>query len=80
MSASDEEGGQQRCIANQILHTQAEQPSLYSRLDLAYDGKARPSYWKTMPIRRLRCMKRPFQWLWLEDQKEAGKLPQNADQ
>ncbi len=57
------------------------QPSLYSRLDFAYDGKG--------PIKLLENNADTptslyesafFQWIWLEDQIAAGKLPENADQ
>lgn len=36
------------------------QPSLYSRLDLAYDGQGRPSCWRITPIRQPRCMSPRF--------------------
>lgn len=38
----------------------SNQPSLYSRLDLAYDGKNPASCWKTMQIPQPHCMKRLF--------------------
>lgn len=39
---------------------QTQQPSLYSRLDLAWDASASLSCSKIMPTRQHRCMKRRF--------------------
>ncbi|MBG6246470.1 hypothetical protein CS369_20170 [Candidatus Symbiopectobacterium sp. 'North America'] len=57
------------------------QPSLYSRLDLAYDGKGPAKLLENNADTPTSLYEAAFfQWLWLEDHKEAGKLPQNADQ
>lgn len=39
---------------------QTQQPSLYSRLDLAWDGIGEPKLLENMPTRQHRCMKRRF--------------------
>ncbi|MEH2920706.1 glutathionylspermidine synthase family protein [Samsonia erythrinae] len=57
------------------------QPSLYSRLDLAYDGKSPAKLLENNADTPTSLYEAAFfQWLWLEDQINAGKLPQNADQ
>ncbi|MCW2479420.1 glutathionylspermidine synthase family protein [Candidatus Symbiopectobacterium sp. NZEC135] len=59
----------------------SQQPSLYSRLDLAYDGKGPAKLLENNADTPTSLYEAAFfQWLWLEDQKEAGKLPQDADQ
>lgn len=58
-----------------------QQPSLYSRLDLAYDGKGPAKLLENNADTPTSLYEAAFfQWLWLEDQINAGKLPQNADQ
>ncbi|MEH0832873.1 glutathionylspermidine synthase family protein [Pectobacterium cacticida] len=57
------------------------QPSLYSRLDLAYDGKSPAKLLENNADTPTSLYEAAFfQWLWLEDQINAGNLPQNADQ
>ncbi|MGK2959758.1 MAG: glutathionylspermidine synthase family protein [Candidatus Malihini olakiniferum] len=59
----------------------SQQPSLYSRLDLAYDGKGPAKLLENNADTPTSLYETAFfQWLWLEDQINAGKLPQNADQ
>ncbi|CDG22649.1 conserved protein of unknown function [Xenorhabdus poinarii G6] len=57
------------------------QPSLYSRLDLAYDGKNPPKLLENNADTPTSLYESAFfQWIWLEDQINAGNLPTNADQ
>ncbi|WFQ78499.1 glutathionylspermidine synthase family protein [Xenorhabdus sp. SF857] len=57
------------------------QPSLYSRLDLAYDGKNLPKLLENNADTPTSLYESAFfQWIWLEDQTNAGNLPSNADQ
>ncbi len=58
------------------------QPSLYSRLDLAWDGVGEPKLLENnADTPGPRCMKRPSSsGSWLEDQLNAGKLPAGSDQ
>ncbi|KLU17052.1 MULTISPECIES: glutathionylspermidine synthase family protein [Xenorhabdus] len=57
------------------------QPSLYSRLDLAYDGKNPPKLLENNADTPTSLYESAFfQWIWLEDQTNAGNLPSNADQ
>ncbi|AVT57036.1 glutathionylspermidine synthase family protein [Pectobacterium versatile] len=57
------------------------QPSLYSRLDLAYDGKSPAKLLENNADTPTSLYEAAFfQWLWLEDQINAGNLPQNSDQ
>nr|WP_282551260.1 glutathionylspermidine synthase family protein [Providencia stuartii] len=57
------------------------QPSLYSRLDLAYDGVNPPKLLENNADTPTSLYESAFfQWIWLEDQINAGKLPENADQ
>ncbi|MGK2888602.1 MAG: glutathionylspermidine synthase family protein [Candidatus Malihini olakiniferum] len=59
----------------------SQQPSLYSRLDLAYDVKSPAKLLENNADTPTSLYEAAFfQWLWLEDQINAGKLPQNADQ
>ena len=59
----------------------SQQPSLYSRLDLAYDGKSPAKLLENNADTPTSLYEAAFfQWLWLEDQINAGTLPQNADQ
>ncbi|SQI42872.1 Bifunctional glutathionylspermidine synthetase/amidase [Leminorella richardii] len=58
-----------------------QQPSLYSRLDLAYDGKSPAKLLENNADTPTSLYETAFfQWMWLEDQIAAGKLPQGADQ
>ncbi|HIH4318833.1 TPA: glutathionylspermidine synthase family protein [Morganella morganii] len=57
------------------------QPSLYSRLDLAYDGVNPPKLLENNADTPTSLYESAFfQWIWLEDQIAAGNLPENADQ
>ncbi|UCQ54033.1 glutathionylspermidine synthase family protein [Edwardsiella tarda] len=57
------------------------QPSLYSRLDLAYDGQGPAKLLENNADTPTSLYESAFfQWIWLEDQIRAGKLPANADQ
>ena len=57
------------------------QPSLYSRLDLAYDGKTPAKLLENNADTPTSLYETAFfQWIWLEDQINAGNLPKNADQ
>lgn len=59
----------------------SRQPSLYSRLDLAYDGKSPAKLLENNADTPTSLYESAFfQWLWLEDQIKAGQLPANADQ
>ncbi len=58
-----------------------EEPSLYGRFDFAYDGKMPPKmleYNADTPTSLFESAF--FQWLWFEDQGEAGNLPEGSDQ
>jgi len=58
-----------------------QQPSLYSRLDLAYDGVNPPKLLENNADTPTSLYEAAFfQWLWLEDQIAAGNLRQDADQ
>lgn len=60
---------------------QTKQPSLYSRLDLAYDGVSPPKLLENNADTPTSLYETAFfQWLWLEDQINAGNLPAEADQ
>ncbi|WP_340620888.1 glutathionylspermidine synthase family protein [Xenorhabdus siamensis] len=57
------------------------QPSLYSRLDLVYDGQNPPKLLENNADTPTSLYESAFfQWIWLEDQMNAGNLPSNADQ
>ncbi|PHM36709.1 glutathionylspermidine synthase family protein [Xenorhabdus innexi] len=57
------------------------QPSLYSRLDFAYDGQNPPKLLENNADTPTSLYESAFfQWIWLEDQVNAGNLPSNADQ
>ncbi|MGK2946267.1 MAG: glutathionylspermidine synthase family protein [Candidatus Malihini olakiniferum] len=59
----------------------SQQPSLYSRLDLAYDGKGPAKLLENNADTPTSLYEAAFfQWLWLEDKISARELPQNADQ
>ena len=58
-----------------------KQPSLYSRMDLVYDGVSPPKLLENNADTPTSLYEAAFfQWLWLEDQISAGKLPPQADQ
>ncbi|WP_413721497.1 glutathionylspermidine synthase family protein [Sodalis sp. RH24] len=60
-------------------HTQ--QPSLYSRLDLVYDGRQPPKLLENNADTPSSLYEAAFfQWIWLEDQIKSGQLPAGADQ
>ncbi|QGF25912.1 hypothetical protein EE896_03215 [Pantoea eucalypti] len=57
------------------------QPSLYSRLDLAWDGKGDVKLLENNADTPTSLYEAAFfQWLWLEDQLNAGQLPAGSDQ
>ncbi|MBJ3814220.1 glutathionylspermidine synthase family protein [Shimwellia pseudoproteus] len=57
------------------------QPSLYSRLDLAWDGTGEPKLLENNADTPTSLYEAAFfQWIWLEDQINSGKLPANSDQ
>ncbi|HAZ54214.1 MAG TPA: hypothetical protein DCY50_04100 [Franconibacter helveticus] len=58
-----------------------QQPSLYSRLDLAWDGAGDPKLLENNADTPTSLYEAAFfQWIWLEDQLNAGKLPAGSDQ
>lgn len=58
-----------------------QQPSLYSRLDLAYDGTSPAKLLENNADTPTSLYESAFfQWIWLEDQINAGNLPAHADQ
>lgn len=58
-----------------------KQPSLYSRMDLVYDGVNPPKLLENNADTPTSLYEAAFfQWLWLEEQISAGKLPPQADQ
>ena len=60
---------------------QAREPSLYSRLDLAYDGHGPAKLLENNADTPTSLYETGFwQWLWLEDQVKAGRLGRQADQ
>jgi len=57
------------------------QPSLYSRLDLAWDGSSPAKLLENNADTPTSLYEAAFfQWIWLEDQVNAGKLPAGSDQ
>lgn len=57
------------------------QPSLYSRLDLAWDGVGEPKLLENNADTPTSLYEAAFfQWIWLEDQLNAGNLPADSDQ
>jgi glutathionylspermidine synthase len=57
------------------------QPSLYSRLDLAWDGVGEPKLLENNADTPTSLYEAAFfQWIWLEDQVNAGNLPEGSDQ
>lgn len=60
---------------------QNREPSLYSRLDLAYNGQGPAKLYENNADTPTSLYETGFwQWLWLEDQVNAGLLPTAADQ
>lgn len=60
---------------------QRQDPSLYSRLDFAYDGQSPAKLYENNADTPTSLYETGFwQWLWLEDQVNAGRLPRQADQ
>ncbi|MDO6474926.1 glutathionylspermidine synthase family protein [Alteromonas sp. 1_MG-2023] len=56
-------------------------PSLYSRLDLVYDGKSPAKLLENNADTPTSLYESGFwQWLWLEQQVDRGNLPRHADQ
>lgn len=56
-------------------------PSLYSRIDLAYNGQAPAKLYENNADTPTSVYETGFwQWLWLEDQVNMGHLPKQADQ
>lgn len=59
----------------------SRQPSLYSRLDLAWDGTGEPKLLENNADTPTSLYEAAFfQWIWLEDQIAAGNLPSDSDQ
>lgn len=60
---------------------QSQQPQLYGRLDLAYDGQG-PAKLLELNYDTPTSLYETgfFQWVWLEDQIKRGQLPAHADQ
>ncbi|WP_371195497.1 glutathionylspermidine synthase family protein [Glaciecola sp. SC05] len=59
----------------------AQEPSLYSRLDFVYDGKHPAKLLENNADTPTSLYESGFwQWLWLENNVDKGKLPKNADQ
>lgn len=59
----------------------AREPSLYSRLDLAYNGRGPAKLYENNADTPTSLYETGFwQWLWLEQQVDAGRLPRQADQ
>ena len=60
---------------------QAKHPSLYSRLDFAYHGKGPAKLYENNADTPTSLYESGFwQWLWLEEQVNRGKIPKQADQ
>lgn len=56
-------------------------PHLYGRLDLAYDGTGPAKLYELNYDTPTSLFEASFfQWQWLEDQRDAGRLPAHADQ
>lgn len=56
-------------------------PSLYSRLDFAYDGKGPAKLYENNADTPTSVYETGFwQWLWLQDNVDSGKLHHSADQ
>ncbi len=60
---------------------QRRDPSLYSRLDLAYNGRGPAKLYENNADTPTSLFETAFwQWLWLEDNVDAGRLRRDADQ
>lgn len=60
---------------------QSKDPSLYSRFDLAYQGNGPAKLFENNADTPTSLYEAGFwQWLWLQDQVDANKLPRSADQ
>lgn len=60
---------------------QSQQPSLYSRLDFAWDGNSEPRLLENNADTPTSLYETAFfQWIWLEDQIRSGNLPGQSDQ
>ncbi|HTR00545.1 MAG TPA: glutathionylspermidine synthase family protein [Candidatus Acidoferrum sp.] len=60
---------------------QRQQPSLYGRMDLSYDGRLPPKLLELNYDTPTSLFEAGFfQWMWLEQQFEAGLLPEATDQ
>ena len=71
--------GSEMCIRDRSWLT--HQPSLYSRLDLAWDGTGEPKLLENNADTPTSLYEAAFfQWIWLEDQLNAGNLPEGSDQ
>lgn len=58
-----------------------KEPSLYARLDFAYSGSGPAKLYENNADTPTSLYETGFwQWLWLEDQVNAGRLPRQADQ
>ena len=59
----------------------AREPSLYSRIDLAFDGDGPAKFYENNADTPTSLYETGFwQWLWLEDQVNSGNLSREADQ
>lgn len=59
----------------------SNQPSLYSRLDFAYDGKSPAKLYENNADTPTSLYEAGFwQWLWLQDKVDSNQLSRNADQ
>lgn len=82
----DEELMQRFCIPEAYWGGIAESwkkndPSLYSRIDLVYNGKGPAKFLENNADTPTSLYESGFwQWLWLEDQVDAGIIHRNADQ
>ncbi len=57
------------------------EPSLYSRIDLAYDGQGPAKFYENNADTPTSLYETGFwQWLWLEDQVNSGHISRSADQ
>lgn len=60
---------------------QRQDPSLYSRIDLCYDGKGPAKFLENNGDTPTSLYETGFwQWIWLEQQVDRGVLPRSADQ
>ena len=78
MEAVDISADMRDYVANTWKHAQ---PSLYGRFDFAYDGNGPAKLYEYNADTPTSIFETGvFQWLWLEEQIEAGVLPPHADQ